>query len=145
MHEPERPRDCDLHHKRISPNYPDPPSRHAVLTTPADRNRCLSASSLPARPSPNLSGVGIHNFTFLGATEISGLEASSPRLAALCRNHFSCSHKHKNKMTRLSSSLSAPAQQIQFRAEKSQIREQLIKITIISSLTFCAFMYIIKP
>src|SRR5947209_19973960 len=46
------------------PQLPRPPSRHAVLTTPVDRNRCLSASSLPARPSPNLSGVGIHNFTF---------------------------------------------------------------------------------
>src|SRR5947209_5197002 len=46
------------------PPLPRPPSEHAVLTTPADRNRCLSVSSLPARPSPHLSGVGIHNFTF---------------------------------------------------------------------------------
>jgi len=46
------------------PQSPGLPSRHAVPTTPADRRRCLSISFLAARPSPNLSGVGIRDFTF---------------------------------------------------------------------------------
>src|SRR5713226_656099 len=46
------------------PQLPRPPSLHAVLTTPVDRDRCLLVSSLPARPSPLCRRVGIHDFTF---------------------------------------------------------------------------------
>src|ERR1022692_2747680 len=54
----------------LPPPFPDLPqllrplSPHAVLSTPVDRNRCLSVSSLSARPSPVNRRVGIHDFTF---------------------------------------------------------------------------------
>src|SRR5205823_3741189 len=46
------------------PHWLRSPSLHAVLTTPADRNRCLLVPSLPARPSPFFRRVGIHIVTF---------------------------------------------------------------------------------
>ena len=68
---------CELRQAADLPQLPRPPSEDAVLTTPADRNRCLSVSSLPARPPPNLSRVGIRNFTFEACSSFTRVTACS--------------------------------------------------------------------
>jgi hypothetical protein len=68
------------------PRLPETPFRHAVPTTPADRDRCsCRLLPYPVRPSPNLRRVGIRNFTFeacSGFTYVTACRIAQPPSAA---------------------------------------------------------------
>jgi hypothetical protein len=68
------------------PRLPETPFRHAVPTTPADRDGCsCRLLPYPVRPSPNLRRVGIRNFTFeacSGFTYVTACRIAQPPSAA---------------------------------------------------------------
>jgi len=78
----------DLHRFWVSPNYARSPFLHAVLTTPADRNRCASVASLSARAFP-VSQAGRHpQLHFRGLLKLHsryGLQDCSPTIRGLYR------------------------------------------------------------
>jgi hypothetical protein len=70
------------------PRLPAPPFQRAMPTTPADRNGCICRLlPHPARPSPNLRRVGIHDFTFeacSGFTLVTARWIAQPPKGGLC-------------------------------------------------------------
>jgi len=69
-------------------------SRHAILITPVDQNRCtyIGFFSCPAAASPNIGRVGFHIFTFEACsrfTRVTACRFAATLLVYLCLQSFS--------------------------------------------------------
>jgi len=69
-------------------------SRHAILITPVDQNRCTYIGFFPVllRPSPNIGRVGFHIFTFEACsrfTRVTACRFAATRMVYFCLQSFS--------------------------------------------------------
>jgi hypothetical protein len=72
---------------RVSPDYPHCPSNVPCLIPRWTERVLASISSPPARPSPNLRRVGVHDFTFeacSGFTRVTARWIAQPPESGLC-------------------------------------------------------------
>gem|GEM_PF-4042220 len=87
---------CELlpHLRDGSPTLHKALSRHAILITPVDQNRCTYIGFFPVllRPSPNIGRVGVHIFTFEACsrfTRVTACRFAATLMVYFCLQSFS--------------------------------------------------------